>query len=157
MNNLVALANRHLHKKKHILAKKTLIQSYLAGIFDTQHGESYASILRYFLPEFITTLVLYALVPLIDAQWISALYSTSLFATVGVTNTLLHFIIKTAEGFSIGTVILTGSYNGRHEYRQVGKSLTTSFWVTCFVGGALASLLFMGARSIYCLYGVPKK
>lgn len=137
--------------------KKNLMQSYADGIMDTQHGESYISILRYFVPEFITALVLYALIPLIDARWISGLLSTSLYATVGVTNTLLHFIIKTAEGFSVGTVILTGQFNGKHEYKEVGYSLATSFWVTCIVGGSLSSLLFIGAPWIYWLYGVPQK
>lgn len=136
---------------------KNLFSSYAYGIVDKQHGESYATILRYFFPEFITALILYALIPLIDARWIAGLKSTSLYATVGVTNTLIHFIVKAAEGFSVGTIILTGQYNGLEEYKEVGKSLASSFWVTFVVGSVIAGLLYSGSRWIYVLYGVPQK
>lgn len=153
MNNqsTEAINNMAMHQKR------TIFQSYADGIRDINHGESYSAILKFFLPEFITSLVLYALIPLIDAHWISSLRSTSLYATVGVTNTLLHFIIKTAEGFSVGTVILTGQYNGRHEYKEVGHSIASAFWVTVIVGGVIATLLFSGSYWIYTLYGVPEK
>lgn len=134
-----------------------LIWSYLEGILDYKSGESYRKILSYFFPEFITALVLYAFIPLIDAKWVANLKSTSMYATVGVTNTLIHFIIKAAEGLSVGGVILTGHYNGLHNYKQVGKSLESSFWVSCVVGGSIASMLFFGAHSLYSLYGVPEK
>lgn len=134
-----------------------LIWSYFEGILDYKSGESYRKILSYFFPEFITALLLYAFIPLIDAKWIANLKSTSMYATVGVTNTLIHFIVKAAEGLSVGTVILTGQYNGLHNYKEVGKSLESSFWVSCVVGGSIASMLFFGAESIYRLYGVPEK
>ena len=35
-----------------------IFASYISGIRDQSHGESYISILRYFVPEFITALVL---------------------------------------------------------------------------------------------------
>lgn len=120
-------------------------------------GESYTQILRYFAPEFITALVLYSVLYLIDARWIADLKSTSIYATVGVTNTMLHFVTKVAEGFSVGTVILAGHYNGLKDYKQVGKTLTDAFWVTVISGGALAAMLFFGAHSIYYFYGVPDK
>jgi MATE family multidrug resistance protein len=137
--------------------ERGIFWSYIAGIFDYEHGESYRSILGYFFPEFITALILYALIPLIDARWIASLKSTSLYATVGVTNTLIHFIVKAAEGFSVGTVILTGQYNGRGDFQEVGRSALSAFWVTCIVGASIAATLFFGARSIYLLYGVPEK
>jgi putative MATE family efflux protein len=137
--------------------KKKLIKSYVSGIIDQKHGENYTTILRYFLPEFVTSLILYAIIPLVDARWISNLQSTTLFATVGVTNTLLHFLIKTAEGFSVGTVILTGQFNGIQDYKEVGKSLASAFWVTVLVGGMISGILYFGAYWIYALYGVPEK
>ncbi|OQA33704.1 MAG: Multidrug resistance protein NorM [Candidatus Dependentiae bacterium ADurb.Bin331] len=137
--------------------KKKLFKSYVAGIIDSRNGETYRSILSYFAPEFITSLLLYALIPLIDARWIAGLKSTSLFATVGVTNTLIHFIVKAAEGFSVGTVIVAGQYNGLGEYKEVGRSLASAFWVTCIVGGVISTLLYSGAYWIYWLYGVPEK
>ena len=74
--------------------KDGLIKSYVNGITDTKNGVSYNRIIRYFIPEFITALVLYSLLYLLDAWFIADLKSTSMFATLGVTNTLLHFIVK---------------------------------------------------------------
>jgi len=135
--------------------KKGLLASYLAGIRDGAHGESYNRILRYFIPEFITALVLYSLVSLLDAKWIADLQSTSTYATLGVTNTLLHFITKIAEGLSVGTIILTGHYNGIRDYKEAGRSFVDAFWTTVMAGGFIASMLYFGAEGIYWLYGVP--
>lgn len=135
--------------------KKGLLTSYLVGIYDVTHGESYPRILRYFIPEFITALVLYSALYLLDAKWVADLRSTSTYATLGVTNTLLHFIIKIAEGISVGTIILTGKYNGMRHYREAGRSFVDAFWSTVLVGGVIASLLYVGAFWIYRLYGVP--
>ena len=137
--------------------KKFLVASYAEGVLDTQHGESFGKILHYFLPEFVIALLLYAFIPMVDARWIADLKSTSLYATVGITNSLIYFIIKLAEGFSVGTVILSGQYNGRGKYKEVGKSVISAFWVTCIVGGSLAAFLYSGAHWIYTLYGVPEK
>lgn len=138
--------------------KKKLLKSYYDGIVDTESGgETYGTILKYFIPEFITSLLLYAIIPLIDARWIAGLKSTSLYATVGVTNTLIHFIVKAAEGFSVGTVIVAGQYNGLSEYKEVGRSLSAAFWVTAIVGTFISAGLYAGAYWIYWLYGVPEK
>jgi MATE family multidrug resistance protein len=146
------------HEPKAKSTGKRTIGSYFRGISHTHaEGESYAGILRYFLPEFISSLVLYALIPLIDARWIAGLKSTSLYATVGVTNTLIHFLVKAAEGFSVGTVIIAGHYNGLGDYKAVGRSVSSAFWVTVVVGGSIASMLYGGAYWIYWLYGVPEK
>lgn len=136
--------------------KKGLISSYIFGINDHEHGESYPRIIRYFLPEFVTALVLYSALYLLDAKWIADLRSTSTYATLGITNTLLHFIIKVAEGISVGTIILSGKYNGMHHYKESGRSFVDSFWSNVLVGSAIAALLFFGAYWIYRLYGVPQ-
>jgi MATE family, multidrug efflux pump len=137
--------------------EKFLAASFAEGVRDTENGESIGKILRYFVPEFIIALLLYAFIPLVDSRWIANLKSTSLYATVGVTNTMLHLIIKLAEGFSVGTVILSGQYNGREEYNEVGKSVISAFWITCIVGSSLALMLYGSAHFIYQLYGVPEK
>ncbi len=137
--------------------KKFLVASYAEGVLDTQHGESFGKILHYFIPEFVIALLLYAFIPMVDARWIADLKSTSLYATVGITNSPIYLIIKLAEGFSVGTVILSGQYNGCGKYKEVGKSVVSAFWVTCIVGGSLAALLYGGAPWIYTLYGVPEK
>jgi len=58
------------------------------------YGEKYNTILRYFFPEFITALLLYSLPLIIDAMFISYLRSTPSYAILGVSNSLLHLIIK---------------------------------------------------------------
>jgi len=136
--------------------KKGLLSSYISGVTDKEHGENYGRIFRYFLPEFITALILYSMLYLLDAYWIADLKSTSLYATLGVTNTLLHFIMKLAEGIGIGAVIVTGLHNGAGQFQKAGRSFVDSFWSTLFAGAAIAALLFFGAEFIYSWYGVPK-
>lgn len=137
--------------------KNSLLSSYYDGITDTMYGESYNKILRYFFPEFITAFLLYSLPFLIDAYFIGSLQSTSTYATLGVTNTLMHLLIKVAEAVSVGTVILSGKFNGAGEYKDVGRSLRDAFWLNVVLGGMFAGMLFFGAYSIYYAYGVPEK
>jgi len=135
--------------------KKGLLTSYWAGVTDTENGEKYGRIFRYFLPEFITALVLYSLLYLLDAYWIADLKSTSTYATLGITNTMLHFIVKFAEGISVGTIVLCGRYNGAKRYEDVGKTLVDSFWMTMLSGALISGILYFGAYWIYYLYRVP--
>ena len=137
--------------------KNSLLTSYYDGIVDTTHGESYNKILRYFFPEFITAFLLYSLPFWFDAYFIGSLQSTSTYATLGVTNTLMHLLIKIAEAVSVGTVILSGKFNGAGEYKDVGRSLRDAFWLNVVLGGMFAGLLFFGAHWIYYAYGVPEK
>ena len=135
--------------------KKGLVASYVEGIRDHANGEGYIGIVNYFVPEFITSLVLYSLLFIIDAQWIAHLRSTSTYATLGITNTMLHFIVKMGEGLSVGAVVLGGQYNGAKKYKDVGSTLVDVFWVTFSIGGVIAAILFFGARWIYVAYGIP--
>lgn len=137
--------------------KKKIFASYVYGIRDKDHGDSYSTILGYFLPEFITGMVLYSILYLADARWVADLKSTSTYATLGITNTMLHFIVKLAEGLSVGTIIVSGFYNGKEQFKDVGRTIANAFWVTCITGGFIAFLLYSGAYWIYYLYGVPPK
>lgn len=139
------------------LPKKQLFASYVHGITDEKHGESYNRILRYFLPEWVTMLFLYSVLYLLDARWIADLKSTSMYATIGITNTLLHFLIKMGEGFSVGSIIVAGQYNGKKKFHEVGRTLVDSFWVTTLGGAGVAIMLYFSAYWIYYFYGVPEK
>jgi MATE family multidrug resistance protein len=130
------------------MKKKNLIASYIAGIFDTQNGESYGRIIRLFMPEFVIAFLIYCLPLLIDAYFISCLKSTSTYGTLGMTNNLLHFIMKIAEGISVGTVILSGFFNGKQEYENVGRSFRDAFWIAVVTGASIATILFAGAPLI---------
>jgi len=135
--------------------KKNLLSSYVDGVKDRQHGQGFSDIVSYFIPEFITAVLLYSVPLLIDARWIATLQSTSAYATLGVTNTLLHSIVKIAEGISVGTIIMTGQLNGTENFKRAGNVLINSFWTTVLTGGCIASLLYVGASKIYICYGVP--
>jgi putative MATE family efflux protein len=142
--------------KKNIL-KRNLLMSYLGGIRDRDHGEGYSKIFHYFIPEFITAVILYSVPVLIDASWIAHLKSTSAYATLGITNTLLHSIIKIAEGISIGTIVMTGQFNGVGNYKRSGVALINSFWATVFTGAFVGSLLYFGAYYIFVWYRMPEQ
>lgn len=135
--------------------KKNILLSYVNGITDRLHGEGYLQISRYFFPEFITAVILYSVPLLIDARWIAHLKSTSAYATLGVTNTLLHSIIKVAEGISVGTIIMTGQFNGVGNVKRAGNALVNAFWTTLLTGGFISAVLFFGAYHIYVLYRMP--
>lgn len=135
--------------------KKNLLLSYFIGIRDKEHGQDFGDITRYFIPEFVTAIILYSLPLLIDARWIAHLQSTSAYATLGITNTLLHSIIKIAEALSVGTIIMTGQFNGVGNYKRAGNALTNAFWTTILTGGVVSSILYFGAGKIYLWYGMP--
>lgn len=136
--------------------KKNLVRSFLDGINDVEHGERYSKLFSYFYPEFITNLLINSLPLLVDAYFIG-LISTTAYATVGVTASLIHLLLKSAESFSVGTVILTGQLNGAQDKPGAGKALTTSFWVSCVVGLMVGILLYFGAPVIYAFYDVSQE
>ena len=136
--------------------KKNLLLSYVGGIKDRENGEGYYKIFQYFVPECITAIILYSIPILIDANWVAHLKSTSAYATLGITNTLLHSIIKIAEGVSIGTLVMTGQFNGIGKYKQAGIALVNSFWATIFAGAVVSGILYFGAYHIYILYRLPE-
>jgi putative MATE family efflux protein len=125
--------------------KQGLLASYFAGIVDRHHGESYWRIIRYFLPEFITSFVIFALPFWIDSFFISCLKSTPAYATLGTTNNALHMLFKIAEAFSIGAVIMVGNFNGLHEFKKAGNVFRDAFWATILFGALFAVILYFTA------------
>ena len=118
-------------------------------------GESYSSIFRLMLPEYITSLVLYSMPFFIDAYFIGSLASTPSYTALTGTNNVLHLFVKIAEGFSVGTVIVAGMLNGAGAYDRVGRAAKDSFWVMTFLGVVFSVVLFLGAGVICCWYSVP--
>ncbi len=130
---------------------------FIAQIIHDQSGESYSRIIRYFIPEFITAFLLYSLPYWLDAYFIGQLQSTTTYATVGVTGTLIHLIVKISEGVAVGTVVLCGNFNGMGDFKDVGRSLRDAFWVNVVIGGICALTLFSAAPWIYGWYDVSEK
>lgn len=128
------------------------MRSYLAGLSDTVHGEGYDRIIRFFIPEFITSLLLYSMPIILDAYFIGSLKSTTMYSALGATNNLMNFIIKISEALSVGTVVLVGSHNGKNDFAGVGNILRDAFWMTLMVGAFISGILFWGAHMIYTWY-----
>jgi multidrug resistance protein, MATE family len=137
--------------------RKNVLVSYFEGILSQQDGESYRNILRYFAPEFITALVFYSALYLLDARFVSALKSTSRYAVLGFSNNFLHFVIKTGEAMAVSITVLCGKYNGAGLYKKVGKSFVDAFWVIVVVGIVFSAALYVGAYYIYYFLGVTPK
>lgn len=133
-----------------------MLCGYLPNFVRTGYGERYEAILRYFFPELISAFLLYSALSLFDSIIIGGLRSTSTYAAFGLTNQLLHNIIKLAEGFSVSATILTGRFNGIHSYSDVGRTARDIFWITFLLGAFFALLLYVGAPYIYVWYNVPE-
>lgn len=112
-------------------------------------GQSYGTILRYFLPEFITALILYSLPYFIDCYFIAHLKSTEIYTISGVVNNVLNLFVKIAEGLSIGTVAIAGYYNGLQKPKDVGRSFVDALWVSIFIGGIISFMIYVGGYWVY--------
>lgn len=131
--------------------KKNIIYSYVEDLA-SDCGEGYGRIIRFFLPEFITSLLLYSMPIILDAYFIGGLKSTTMYSTLGATNNLMHFIVKITEAFPVGTAVLVGYYNGRGDFKGVGNTLRDAFWATIIAGAIIAGMLYAGAHTIYTWY-----
>lgn len=123
-------------------------------IWISEKGEKYSTLLHYFLPEFITNFLLYAMPFWLDAAFIGSLASVHTYATLGVTNSFLHLIIKVGEALSVGTIVISGQFNGQSSFENVGRTIRDAFWLTTIVGILFGGFLFFGAHTIYMWYGV---
>lgn len=118
-------------------------------LFDDTAGISYSRILRYFYPEFITALIIYFLPQFIDCYFICNLKSTDLYAISGIVENLLGMFTKCAEGLLIGTVIISGYFNGLQEYKKAGQSFVDAFWITVSISLCVSLALYFGVVLFY--------
>ncbi len=126
-------------------------------ITNQNEGESYRIILRYFMPEFITALIVSSVLICVDAAFIAHLKSTSLYAMQGVLGTWLHFFIKVTEGLSVGTVIVCGQLNGAGKYEEAGKALLSTLCVTIGLGVLVSTIIYSAAPLICSMYGISER
>lgn len=117
-----------------------------------EYGESYKSILKYFYPECITALILYSLPYFIDSCFIGSLKSTSLYTISGIVDNFLTLLIKSAEGLSIGIVVIAGCYNGSKLYKKVGQTFVEAFWLILLLGGLVSGFIYATVTYIYQLF-----
>jgi putative MATE family efflux protein len=124
-------------------------------IKDHSFGESYATILKYFYPECITALILYSLPYFVDSYFIGSLKSTSLYTISGIVDNFLTLLIKSAEGFSIGVVVIAGCHNGSQLYKKVGETFVEAFWAIVVLGGAMSATIYVSVPVIYTWFNFP--
>lgn len=124
-------------------------------IKDHSCGESYLSILKYFYPECITALILYSLPYFVDSYFIGSLKSTSLYTISGIVDNFLTLLIKSAEGFSIGVVVIAGWHNGSKLYKKVGQTFVEAFWTIFFLGGIMSGVIYLSVPYIYQWFNFP--
>src|SRR5271168_972303 len=117
-----------------ILVMKKFISRYKDDMYSGNKGEKYGKIVRYFLPEFVTNFLLYAMPFWLDAAFIGSLSSVETYATLGVTNSFLHLIIKVGEALSVGTIVLSGQFNGQNAFENAGRTIRDAFWITTILG-----------------------
>lgn len=129
-------------KSKKDLAATTLFVKEHAGI-------SYTKILQYFYPEFITALIIYSLPQFIDCFFICYLKSTNLYAISGIVENFLTMFTKSAEGLLVGTVVISGYFNGLKEYQKAGKAFVEAFWTTISIGFVVSLLLYVSVSAFY--------
>lgn len=135
---------------------RSFITRYINDIYNSEKGEQYSTLLRFFLLEFTTSFLLY--MPFfLDSAFVGSLSSVDTYATLGVTNSFLHLIIKVGEAFSVGTVVLSGQFNGQSSFKDAGRTLRDAFWLTTILGLLFGGALFFGAHMIYEWYGVSEE
>lgn len=132
--------------------KKGLVASYVSGITDVVHGASYERIMRYFIPELITTTLIYSLPTWIEAYFVASLTSTATYGTLVATNSLVSMLIKVAEGIMVGTIVLSGRSNGKGDFQDAGRTMRDAFWTTVLLGTLVSGTLYFGAYRIYSWY-----
>lgn len=121
-----------------------------ASLMVTQkYGISYQRILKYFYPEFITALIIYSLPQFVDFYFICHLKVTSIYAVSGIVENFLTMFTKTAEGLLIGTVVISGYFNGLKQHKKAGESFVDAFWTTITLGICVSMLLYAGVNTIY--------
>ena len=130
-------------------------QSYFSRFTGFGSGENFADIWRYFWPECIATIVLYAIPIVLDSFWIAQACNSVEFGIFGITSTLIQLVFKVADAIATGIIISCGRYNGLADYEKVGKSFVTAFWLTLLTGTLISALLYSGAEIIYLLYNTP--
>ncbi len=114
-----------------------------------------STLMSYFIPELITTGILYIGLEIINFSFIACTNVALCNATLFISASLFHLLIKIAEGFSTGLVIMCGQYNGAQEYTKAGRVLTDAFWTTSLIGLLLSAGIYFGAHAIYTFHDVP--
>lgn len=129
------------------------IKNRLAKI---REGESVFEIIRYWLPEVISSMILITLPPLIDSYIIANSESLTSYGALAMAVNFLYTLTKFAEAIPVAAMAVIGWHNGAKEYEECGESLGSTFWLTVFLGLLQLVVILFFAPDIYRWLGVPE-
>lgn len=130
------------------------IQERLAKI---NEGESFPDIIKYWLPELISSMILLTLPPMIDSYIISNSQTMNSYGALAMAVNFLYTLTKFAEAIPVAAMAVIGRYNGAKDYEKCGESLGSTFWLTVLLGALQFVIIFIAATAIYRWMGVPEE
>jgi putative MATE family efflux protein len=133
---------------------RTFIQQRFAKISE---GESVSDILRYWLPELISSMILITLPPLIDSYIVSNSQTLTSYGALAVAVNFLYTLTKFAEAIPVAAMAVIGRYNGAKSYDKCGETLGSTFWLTVAIGLLQFVVILFAASAIYRWMGVPEE
>lgn len=134
------------------------MKSFVARTSDSfKIGDSVQDIIFYWLPELITSMILIALPPLIDAYIIANSQPVTSYSALATTTNFLHTLIKFAEAIPVAAIAMIGRHNGAREYTKCGEDLGNTFWLTAILGLAQFLIISAAATLIYRWHGVSEE
>lgn len=120
-------------------------------------GESYREIIGYWMPEFITSMIIVAAPLLIDGYIVASTNSLANYGALGVASNVIHTLGKLAEAIPVASVALIGRHNGAKEYTKCGEGLGDSFWTAVILGAFQFTMIFFFAGEIFRWLHTPEE
>ncbi|MBM3886324.1 MATE family efflux transporter [Candidatus Dependentiae bacterium] len=133
---------------------RIFVQDRLAKIYE---GESCIDIIKYALPELISSMILLTLPPLIDSYIISNSQTMNSYGALAMAVNFLYTLTKFAESIPVAAMAVIGRYNGAKEYEKCGEALGSTFWLTILLGALQFVIIFISATAIYRWLNVPEE
>lgn len=122
-----------------------------------REGESVYDIIKYWLPELISSMILLTLPPLIDSYIVANSETLVSYGALAMAVNFLYTLTKFAESIPVAAMAVIGRYNGAKSYEDCGDSLGSTFWLTILLGGLQFVVILFAAATIYRWLGVPEE
>jgi MATE family multidrug resistance protein len=135
---------------------KKVLNFFIQKFSKIHEGESISDIIMYWLPELASSMILITLPPIIDSYLVSNSQSLNAYGAVAMATNFLHLLTKIAESIPVAAMTIVGRHNGAQEYEECGAGLSTTFWLTAFIGILQLITIFFFATQIYRWLDVPE-
>lgn len=121
-----------------------------------REGESVYDIIRYWLPEVVSSMILLTLPPLIDSYIVANSETLTSYGALAMAVNFLYTLTKFAEAIPVAAMAVIGRHNGAKEYDDCGEALGSTFWLTVLLGIFQLVVILCSASMIYRWLGVPE-